>query len=245
MWRRWFLPVLLALSVGANVLLLHGLETAFGTIHFGRVFPLGYAADDRAAPARTNAPWIAFWGDSRALAWARSAAIPSADTLNAAHGGQTSSQLLLQLRTVPTPRADVAIVQIGVNDLHPLGALEPHRELVLKRLRDNLVDIRELLRGRGETVVLTTVIPPAAVPLARRRAWDPQTEQFLLEVNEQIRRLSDGRQVLLLDAYALLVGPDGKIQKRFEDPDFFLHVNAEAYRVLNEKLLELVPRRRS
>jgi len=237
--------VALAISVCANVLLLRGLDSAFGSLQFVRVFPLGYAADDRASRAGTAAPWIAFWGDSRALGWAKSAAIPSSDTLNAAHGGQTSSQLLLQLRTVPTPRAAVAVVQIGINDLHPLGALAPHRELVLKRLRDNLVDIRDLLRARADTVVLTTVIPPAAVPLARRHAWDPQTEQILLAVNEQIRQLSDGHHVLVLDAHSLLVGPEGKIQKRFEDPDFFLHVNAEAYRVLNEKLLALVPRRRS
>ena len=162
--------------------------------------------------------------------------------INFAHGGQTSSQLLLQLQTTAAVRTDVAVVQIGINDLHPLGALTDAREQILARLRANILDIRRLLLERSDVVVMTTIFPPGPVPILRRHAWDPQTPRYVQDINQVIREATDDKRVVLLDAYALLVDGDAQLAGRDADDDFFLHVNPGAYARLNDRLQQILAR---
>jgi hypothetical protein len=235
------LALLLAVSLAANVLLAIALHAAFVKLQFARIFPLGYAVDESLPPAPADArPSMAFWGDSRALLWDKSALDARYRVLDFAHGSKTSAQLLLQLQHAPATRTDVAVVQIGINDLHPLGVLGSDKELVLRRLHENLIAIRDALLTRSDTVVLTTLFPPAPVPLHRRAAWDPRTPEYIADVNDLIRRAADGRQVLLLDAHAVLRDSDGWLSAPYVDADFFLHVNPAAYSRLNEAVRQLL-----
>lgn len=236
------LGVLLLASLACNLLLAIALERSFAKLQFARIFPLGFVAQEAMRPLDSGRPSIAFWGDSRARSWAESAALQGRPVLNFALGGQTSSQLLLQLETAPQAHSDFSVVQIGINDLHPLGALPDAREQVISRLRANIVAIRDLLLERSDVVVMTTIFPPGRVPVQRRLAWDPNTPQYIRDINAVIRKAADSKRVILLDAYDLLVDTHSQLAEDNADTDFFLHVNSAAYARLNEPLQQILAR---
>ena len=232
--------VALASLVG-NALLGNALYRSVAKLNQLRVFPLGaetnnYAITTSADTRRS----IAMWGDSRAYLWDAALLATRLHCLNFAHGAQTSSQLLLQLETAPAFHTDVALVQIGINDLHPLGALQTEKGRILAQLQRNLRSIRDQLSARADIVVLTTIMPPDHVPLQRRLFWDGQTLQYITEFNRQLESLVDNKKIFLLDANALLRDNDGFLDAHYVDHDFFLHVNAAAYQVLNAHLLRIV-----
>jgi len=255
---KWVLAIaltLLALSMCANVLLGRSLLVAFEQLQFARVFPLGYApneapgtvasgaparADDASAPAVGTRETIALWGDSRAYLWDTADLARERGVENFAHGGQSSAQLLLQLQTVPPTHSTYSIVQIGINDLHPLGALKAHKQQILDGLRANIGAIRDALLERSDRVVLTTIFPPGPLPLQRRFSWDPQTLGLIEATNRVISEAADGRRVVVLDAYSLLRDERGLLDARYADDDFFLHVNRAAYARLNSELSVLL-----
>lgn len=242
-WPRRSAVALLAASVVGNVALALALHESFVKLQFSRIFPLGHANESR--PAATSAGHersMAFWGDSRSAMWDKADLQTKWRIVDEAHGGTTSSQLRLLLQTLPPSRTDVSVVQIGINDLHPLGALGVHKAEILKQLRLNIVAIRDALLERSDVVVFTTIFPPGPVPLLRRAAWDPLTLQHVREFNEVIRSATDGRRVLLLDAHALLSGADSLLQQKYADSDFFLHVNREGYAMLSAALMQVLER---
>lgn len=241
-----FLGVLLLVgSLAANLWLGVALKASFVDLQSSRVFPLGHNEPDRQPPTGgVHHPSISFWGDSRARAWAQAPSTDPQSVLNFAHGAQTSSQLLLQLKTTPAIHTDYAVLQIGINDLHSLRALGAHKTQILQRLGDNIVEARDMLLQRANTVVLTTIFPPGRTPLLRRFAWDPETLRYIEQVNDLIRQASDGQRVLLVDGYVLLRDADDRLAARYVDDDFFLHVNPEAYAQLNARLQQVVTRSR-
>jgi lysophospholipase L1-like esterase len=165
---------------------------------------------------------------------------PQYDVTNLGHGGLTSRQLLLQLLSEPATRSQFAVLQVGINDIHPLGVLPQQRAQILGRLEENLRSIVATLRDRADVVVVSTVIPPGSVPLQRRLTWDHQSLAYIARVNDVLRELCDGKRVVLLDAHRLLGKYDGWLQPAYADADFFLHINAAGYAVLNLELLRLL-----
>ena len=238
------LGVLLVASLACNVLLAVTLQASFAKLQLSRIFPLGYIGEPMPQPPDAiRSPSVGFWGDSRAHAWAETRpSMYRGSVLNFAHGSQTSSQLLLQLQTTPLVRTDFAVVQIGINDLHPLGALTDAKEQIIERLRANILDIRKLLLERSNIVVMTTIFPPGRIPMMRRYAWDPRTPSYIRDINNVIRDATDDKRVILLDAYALLVDSDAQLAERDSDDDFFLHVNSGAYARLNDQLQQVLAR---
>jgi lysophospholipase L1-like esterase len=233
--------LLFVASLGVNFVLALAVYDAFAKIQFGRIFPLGYTPEETPlANSATTSPSISFWGDSRAYLWEKSALRDILTVHDYTHGAITSSQLVLQLRTQPVVPSDYAVVQIGINDLHPLGALGGYNAQIRNQLKQNVLAIRDALLERSKIIVLTTVFPPAHVPLLRRAAWDPRTLQYVHEINEVLRQATDGKRVILLDANALLSDADSFLASQFVDSDFFLHVNPQAYSRLNERLRRIV-----
>jgi len=235
---KWVLAaslVLLAVSLSANVVLMRELRDGFQRLQFARIFPLGYSPDEKPRSAGSGDS-IAFWGDSRAYFWDTDALARDHAIENFAHGAQTSSQLLLQLQSTPAVHSTYSVVQIGINDLHPLGALESRKPQIVSGLNANLIAIRDALLARSDRVVLTTIFPPGPVPLARRLSWDPRTLASIDAANEIIRAAADGKRVIVLDANALLRDRAGVLDARYADGDFFLHVNHAAYARLNSEL---------
>jgi lysophospholipase L1-like esterase len=241
---RWLVLALgatLLVSLAANVVLVRALHESFARLQFARIFPLGYAPNE-AGLARQNTreadirETLTFWGDSRAYLWDTKALEQQRVVINRAHGGITSSQLLLQIETTPAVHTTYAVVQIGINDLHPLGALPENRQQILDTLRANLVSIRDALLARSDRVVLTTIFPPGPLPWQRRFAWDASTLANIDAMNRLITTIGQVPRVEVLDSNALLRDADGLLAASYADPDFFLHVNGAAYARLNAGL---------
>ena len=242
-WVLITLAVLLVVSLGANVIFVKALQQSFEKLQFARIFPLGYAPERAASTpstAATPAESIALWGDSRAYLWDTTTLAHGRTVLNFAHGGQTSSQLLLQIMSTPAVHSTYAVVQIGINDLHPLGAMTEERQRVLDALRSNLAAIRDELLKRSDQLVLTTIFPPGPVPLQRRFAWDAHTLATIEDINRLIAEVGNVPRARVLDANALLRDGKGVLASTYADPDFFLHVNREAYARLNAGLAPLL-----
>lgn len=228
-------------SLCANLWLARELQSAFVKLQLGRIFPLGDADVVRRGGSDGAArPGLDIWGDSRAEMWDVGPLASAWNVRKHGIGGSTSAQLRLQIASSPAPRSAVALVQIGINDLHPLGALPAYRARVLAQLRDSLAAVRSVLLERSDVVVLSTVFPPGPVPWSRRASWDPEVMKEIDQVNEVIRASADGKRVLLLDAHAVLRDADGTLAPEYVDRDFFLHVNARAYARLNAALSQVL-----
>ena len=240
-WIRVLLGLVLLTSLAANAWLLGQAREGFAKLHFVRVFPLGFV-QPRAEPAPSTPTSVAIVvrGDSRAADWAAQLSERRSDVLNRAHGAQTSMQALLQLRSEPPLAAQVTVLQVGINDLHPLGTMPRLRERVTQQLHGNLRAMRDELLARSRTVVLSTIVPPGPVPWDRRFDWDPATLDEVRAANQTLRALADGDRVLLLDAAALLADERGLLDPRHVSPDFFLHLNEGAYALLNAELDRLL-----
>jgi hypothetical protein len=234
------MAALLLASVALNVILAYGLAQSFAKLHFSRVFPLGYVDQMQHAASAVDAPSVAIYGDSRALMWRTTALPANYRLLNAGHGGQTSRQLLLQLEGAGAVRTTWSVVQTGINDLHPLGALPAHREAIVAGLARNLAAVTDKLLERSDFVVVTTILPPARVPLLRRIFWDQDTLACIAAANAVIRQLGSRSRVFVLDASAALSDPSAYLDPRYADRDFFLHINEQGYAVLNRELSRIV-----
>jgi lysophospholipase L1-like esterase len=231
----------LVVSVGANIWLICELGRAFGKIQFDRNFPLGFVPPADPEPDSPHAATLAVYGDSRAAGWGQYLQADSGLSVeNLAHGGITSSQLLLQLSTGRAYRSRAALVQIGINDLHPLGVLPSSKLAIVGRLHRNLTLIVERLLERSDVVIVTTIFPPARVPFARRLFWDDGTLGFITSANELIRRLARRDRVVLMDASRILKSSSGEILLKYEDRTFYLHVNQRAYEALSAGLLPVL-----
>jgi lysophospholipase L1-like esterase len=241
-WARPAVALVLAASLALNVWLALALRDSFVALQLARIFPLGYTSEAQPRGASADPDGVAFYGDSRASAWSEVALGP-APSENRAHGAQTSSQTLLQLQTAPVVRSAVAVVQVGINDLHPLGAMPAQKAEILRRLRAAIPQIRDRLLERSDVVVLTTLFPPGPVPWSRRHAWDADTLRAIEDVNATIRQAAIHDRVELIDAHALLVGNDGYLQGDYRD-DFFVHVNRAAYARLNAELASVIAKHR-
>lgn len=237
------LAALLLASLAGNALLARALKDAFAQLHGVRNFPLGFVPREREVLGPAGARSIAIWGDSRAQMWDKAALASTLRVFDHAHGGMTSSQLVLQLASEAAEPSDIALAQFGINDLHPLGALAARKPVIVARLQQNLAAVRDALLARSGVVVLSTIVPPGRVPLARRPMWDDTTLDEIAAANDRIRAMADGRRVLVLDAHALLRGDGGWLEPRYQDDDFFLHLNPAAYARLNQALLDLLAQR--
>jgi len=157
-----------------------------------------------------------------------------------AHGSITSGQLVLELQTQAPVPTDYAVVQIGINDLHPLARSARRSSRSSTGSGRTSCSSGDALLARSKVVVLTTLFRPVACPC---RAASPGTRQpcnTCATSTKSYARPPTASAVILLDAHALLSDADSYLADRFVDSDFFLHVNGEAYSRLNERLRQLV-----
>lgn len=234
-------------SLGFNLILITAVYKLFVKLQVSRIYPLGYV--DQIHKIRSNPyplkplkPTLLFVGDSRASMWDSAALKKSFDVVNLAHGGQTSSQVLFQLLTQKLPDCDWVVIQVGINDLHPLGGLPGIKTDIISKLKSNLTKICKLFMDQNKKIVLITLFPPSEVPYHRQIFWDSNMNQILQKINHYIALLCRQQSIYLLDAYDLMANANGKLTSIYRDQDFFLHVNKKAYRILNEKLIMIINR---
>ena len=196
---------------------------------------------------------VLFFGDSRAAAWPNPEMDDSFVFFNRGIDGESSAQAALRFEAHVVPmQPDVVVVQVCVNDLWRIPVFPDEKEAIIEACQENLSQIVEKSQALGATVVVTTIFPVQDPPLPQRMFWSADVYDGIDAVNAFIRSL-EGDNVLVLDAYALLVDENGHFDKLSAGSDKFrsgrlqsqyaadyLHINEAGYRVLNEALVEIL-----
>jgi lysophospholipase L1-like esterase len=234
--RRLAIGLAAALVASAllNVLLARAFFAAYRDLQSIRLDPTDAArfAGVRVPPKAPGTTRVVFVGDSRIERWAAPPLPAGCEGINRGVSYQTTAQVLLRLeRDVIALGADVAVVQVGVNDLKTLGLFpEGSRCAVVEDCRAHIREIVGRLRRAGTTVVILTILPVGSPELARRPIWSDATIDAIDDVNRTILGL-DGPGVVAVDC-------DARLRKgRRIDPTLALdalHLGPAGYRALGE-----------
>jgi lysophospholipase L1-like esterase len=187
-------------------------------------------------PAGTR---ILFLGDSRAADWP---GLPGNRflTINAGASGATTSQIVLGAATrIAAEKPEVILVQAGINDLKAIGVAPAAAAQIEGRCVRNLMDIVNLCRHRHARVVLTLIIPPGRISLARRLVWSDRIEVARRNANAAlVREFSGAQDVAILDPGSILARSNAGFPGSFYRDS--LHLLPSAYSLIEPELLKLV-----
>lgn len=224
---------LLGISLAANIYLFDTLMRFYRAPHDVRLDPVGLNAFRPIVPdpERTT---VVFFGDSRTEHWPSPDNLPAYEFINRGIGAQTSAQVALRFAAHVEPlQPDILVVQVCVNDLKTIP-LFPHRKAeIVGGCQANLDAIITQAHALDTQVILTTVFPVGTPPLERMPVWSDDIALAVNEVNEYILARTD---VIVLDAYALLVDENGLARADYSFDE--LHLNRAGYAVLNAALTE-------
>lgn len=213
-----------------------------------RLAPLGLNYfDGQALPEDNNdMTTVLFFGDSRAAAWPNPEMDDSFTFINRGINGESSAQAALRFDQHVSPvQPDVIVVQVCVNDLWRIPVFPQEKEAIISACKTNLDQIVMQGRALGATVLLTTVFPVQDPPLMQRMYWSSDVYDGIDAVNAHIHSLAS-EDVLVLDAYAMLVDENGTFDKlstgRLQDQYAadYLHLNEAGYQLLNEALIDIL-----
>ena len=244
MWQpKWtWLAVLataLLLSLAANGVIYRQARQYYIQLNGIRLDPLGlsYFVGDTVEVDEARVTAV-FLGDSRAEYWPAPDNLPPFQFINRGISSQTSVQVQMRFKEHIRPLApDILILQVGINDLTRIPVFPDLQDEIMANCKANIRWLVEQSTAMGTTVVLTTVFPTGAVPLARRPFWSSEIETAVLDVNQYIRSLA-GDRVIVLDAFAILADEDGRLRHDYANDE--LHLNEAGYRALNRELRQVL-----
>jgi lysophospholipase L1-like esterase len=183
---------------------------------------------------------VLFLGDSRAAAWP---GLPPDRflTVNAGTGGATTAQILLRADVILSNEApSVVVLQAGINDLKAIGVLPAQAAQIQADCAANILDLVNLCLRHHARVVLSLIIPPGKVSLARRFVWSDKIEPALKDVNRSLARQFAGvENVAILDPGQVLAAANSAGDNHDDYLDT-LHLTPAAYEKLQPALLDLV-----
>jgi lysophospholipase L1-like esterase len=236
---RFLILATLAISLGFNRYLFSLATEYHRQIRELRRDPYGLEIPMiEAPPLAAGQKRILFFGDSRAQDWPPPDGFQNFQFVNRAMGGQTSIQVLGRFEPHVVPlRPDLLILQVGINDLTSIPVFPQDKDRLIADCLANIQHVVDQAADMGTTVILTTIFPVAEPPLERRLfSWSDDISTSIVAVNERLRTMSSA-EVLVLDAYAVLVGDQGLIRPEYAADT--LHLNWEGYAALNRELSNL------
>jgi lysophospholipase L1-like esterase len=206
-----------------------------------RLDPLGLSYHNSALeqqnPASSSLTTVVFFGDSRAADWP-SPELGQFEFINRGIGAETSVQSVLRFDYHVKPlRPQVVVIQVGINDLKAIPLFPEQKKAIIANCEENVRQIVEKSIDSGATVILTTVFPTGRVPVDRRPFWSDGVSADIEQVNSFIRSL-EADDVLVFDAYAVLVGDNGRIRPEYSRD--LLHLSNEGYERLNEAFVPIL-----
>ncbi len=227
----------LLLSVTLNLVLLLAARHYYLQNNAAPLDPLGlsfYPAGSDPQPNTTAQLRVVFFGDSRARDWPAPSGLQGFEFINRGVGNQTTAQVLGRFEAHVAPlHPQVIVLQAGINDLKMIPLFPDQKASLIANCKANIAKIVEQSTASGATVVLTTVIPPGKVPLARRLFWSDDVARAIEDVNAFLGTLA-GRNVAILDTSAMLADETGVILQEFSRD--LLHLQVAGYEALNEQL---------
>lgn len=234
------LLVLLMLSMGLSYNLIKRNRHLTREVARIRLNPLGLDSFENQPMPEDNNDMTAvlFLGDSRAVTWPNPEMDDSFVFINRGIDGESSAQTVQRFEAHVVPvQPDVVVVQVCVNDLWRIPVFPVEKDAIILACQENLSQIVEKSKALGATVLLTTIFPVQDPPLMQRTYWSADVYDGIDTVNAFIRSL-EGDHVVVLDAYALLVDDNGRLQSQYATD--YLHINEAGYQVLNEALVEIL-----
>jgi len=177
---------------------------------------------------------VVFFGDSRAASWT-SPIVSGYEFINRGIGSQTSVQTSLRFAShVPPLKPDVVVIQVGVNDLKTIALFPEQRQAIVSNCEANIKRMVKASKALGAVVIVTTIFPVGDVPLERKPFWSEAIAQSIQTVNATITTLAD-EQTIVLDAFSILADRQGVVLPQYRTDE--LHINEQAYEVLNKELI--------
>lgn len=242
-WRLPALCTLLAVSVGANLLLARYALQLVQTLRTDP-FELEHYAPIR--PPTAAAPGlrrVVLFGDSRARSWPVPRPLPGVAFENRGIGYQSSTQLLGRLEEDALALApSVLVLQLGVNDLKLVARDAAQRRRYIERCKQNFSSMVTRSLGANAHVVILTIFPIGPIPWYLRGLTAPDTRQAIDEVNVFLRTLR-APQVTVFESEPVLADGEGLLRAEYRRD--YLHLNDAGYAAvdaaLHALLLRLMP----
>lgn len=233
------LIVALVVSIQLNIQLYREAADNYRDLNGVRLDPLGLSVYAAAAQKRfpTGPPVVVFIGDSRAVEWTA----PNLNIftfVNRGIGAQTTAQVLGRFAQDVAPlRPDIAVIQVGINDLKTLPLFPEQRASIIQNTKDNIMKLVQLsLNAGARRVVLTTIFPLGEIPWERRLVWSDDVAVAIDEVNSFLASLASDR-VEIMNTSAIIAQQGIVLPSYRRD---FLHLNSAGYAALNRGLEQLL-----
>ena len=144
-------------------------------------------------------------GDSRIADWGVPQ-LKNSRVINAGMPGATTAQLAFRCpELLQTYQPQIAVVEIGINDLKLLGVRRELRHAVISCSLSNISLVVQECRRRNIRVLLMPVWPADGPAGLRRFVWSDAVEQGLTELNREIKAFqSDASSVRIVDPFTQL-----------------------------------------
>ncbi|HYG34017.1 MAG TPA: SGNH/GDSL hydrolase family protein [Clostridia bacterium] len=162
-------------------------------------------------------------------------------SINAGQSGATTAQIRLCTEEIlSTVRPAVVVFQGGINDLKAIGLFPGATTEIQAQCVSNIVEIVNLCHKHRAKVLLTLVLPPGKVTLARRLVWSEQIEPAVHEVNKALaRQFAGAGEVVVLDLEQALAANQSTMHG-FNVYRDTLHMTPRAYSKLEDRLVDLL-----
>lgn len=201
-------------------------------------------ADENASLPATGQPRIVIFGDSRAHQIAVSGkAAADWQVVNRGVSGESSVQSADRFESdVIALKPEAVIIVTGINDVVAAANLPAMERAAVANLKANLSRFALEVSASGAGAIMSTIVRPTTPRLIRRPFWSDRVYGITEEVNAHIRGLAS-RDVLVLDADAILVGNKATLPARFATDE--IHLSKEAHDILAVHLDEMLRHRLS
>lgn len=230
------LVVLLGLSAAANIVLFGKAKDYYTREQHVRLTAVNrlYATENKHlnAPLKEQTRIILF-GDSKCSQWSPLPNWENCEIINRGIGGETTAQIKERLiEDVINLKPQLVVFQAGVNDIKAIGVLPEQQDKITDDCVANISYICHTLNEHGIKVILTTIMPPAPIELARTPLWSEKVNQSVDTANTKLRKLASDQTILFdCDKYFR----QGKhIQAKYSHDT--LHLNQTGYQHWNQSL---------
>ena len=235
-WVSILFGFALCLSLIVNFVLLRKVREFYGAKLLQQLWPAGIPQSAIRRAVTNPKHTVLLIGDSRIAEWG----LPSLDdctVINAGVNGITTSQLRLRMAALlDEHHPDVAVIQVGINDLKILGLRPELSESVINLCASNIVAMARECESRNIKVIVTEIWPVGEIEIARRFVWGPAVTNALAHINLQLTLVSSpDKNIRVVNLFQETANENKEPTRRGWYRDA-LHLKPEAYDLLTSAL---------
>ncbi len=181
---------------------------------------------------------IVFLGDSITDSWKLAEYFPNQPYINRGISGQTTSQILLRMRSdVIDLNPKVVVLLAGTNDIAGNAEIETN-----EFIQENIASIVDIAHQNGIKVILSSILPVSdynrksnGMIIYRTQHRPPKR---ILELNKWIKSFCEQRGLVYLDYFSATVDEKGFLKAELANDG--IHPNAEGYKIMQKLASEAI-----